>query len=336
MSRPARPDVLDRVRSAAAEVSRRAQVVHLVPGRLPSYAGELIASGELAASRLTDPSDPWSVVAAPFGPHDEVEAAVALVLALDAVNFGSGWHPVVRKRSGCSGAVSMATNLREWVAREGPITTGLLRRTTPDQAHRIFDQPHDGGPVDELMVHFAAALVELGALVDRGAGGSFVTLVASAEGSSAAFVDLLAGLPSFHDTWAYGELEVPILKRAQIAVADLHRTFGGRGPGAFADVDRLTAFADNLVPHVLRLDGVLRVDPELVARIDAGELLRPGSPEEVELRAVGLHAVEELRTMLAGRGTVVPSWHLDAVLWSRGAGPAYKAVPRHRARSTAY
>ena len=51
-----------------------------------------------------------------------------------------------------------------------------------------------------------------------------------------------------------------------------------RSPGVaeFHDLDRLTIFADNLVPHVLRVDGVLRYDPGLAARIDAGELLPQG------------------------------------------------------------
>ena len=53
-------------------------------------------------------------------------------------------------------------------------------------------------------------------------------------------------------------------------------------------------FADNLVPHVLRLDGILRFDPELVARIDREELIEHGSAEEVEIRACAVHAVELL------------------------------------------
>ena len=46
---------------------------------------------------------------------------------------------------------------------------------------------------------------------------------------------------------------MPFLKRAQIAAADLCRA----GVAEFADLGELTMFADNLVPHVLRLDGIL-------------------------------------------------------------------------------
>ena len=81
----------------------------------------------------------------------------------------------------------------------------------------------------------------------------------------------------------------------------------------------------------MRLDGVLSADPDLVARIERGERLESGSPEEVELRAVAVHAVELLsqRTGLAAR-------ELDTWLWHRGGGAPYKARPRHRCRSTFY
>ena len=91
-------------------------------------------------------------------------------------------------------------------------------------------------------------------------------------------------------------------------------------------------FADNLVPHVLRLDGVLEFDERLVGRIEDGLLLEHGSPEEVEIRACALHAVELL---VAARGDTTAT-AVDNVLWNRGGLPRYKARPRHRARTTAY
>ena len=83
---------------------------------------------------------------------------------------------------------------------------------------------------------------------------------------------------------------MPFFKRAQLAAADLHL----QGIAPAADVAALTLFADNLVPHVLRIDGVLEFEPELAARIERGELIEHDSPEEVEIRACALHAVELL------------------------------------------
>ena len=79
----------------------------------------------------------------------------------------------------------------------------------------------------------------------------------------------------------YDGAVVPFFKRAQLAAADLHL----QGLAPAGDLARLTLFADNLVPHVLRIDGVLAFDPALVARIDREELLAHDSPEEVEIRA---------------------------------------------------
>ena len=172
-------------------------------------------------------------------------------------------------------------------------------------AHRVFDQPDDPD-VDELVGLFTVALNDLGRLVGDRHGGRFTALVGAADASVAGLVEELAEMAFFRDVSAYDDLDVPLFKRAQLAAADLHRAFGGAGPGRFDDLDRLTAFADNLVPHVLRLDGVLRFEDELADRIEAGEQLAAGSPEEVEIRAVGVHAVEELRRELADQGRDVP------------------------------
>ncbi len=115
-------------------------------------------------------------------------------------------------------------------------------------------------------------------------------------------------------------------KRAQIVPSDLALA----GVAEFDDLDRLTIFADNLVPHVLRCDGVLVYDEPLAARIDAGEILPPGGPER-EIRACALHACE-----LIAQRTGVPPRAIDGWLWNRGQAPAYKARPRHRCRTVFY
>jgi hypothetical protein len=115
-------------------------------------------------------------------------------------------------------------------------------------------------------------------------------------------------------------------KRAQIVSSDLALA----GAASFEDLDRLTIFADNLVPHVLRIDGVLGYDSELAAHIDSGELLPQGRAEQ-EIRACALHACEQLSAR-----TGVPPRELDIRLWNLGQAPEYKAVPRHRTRSVYY
>ena len=122
--------------------------------------------------------------------------------------------------------------------------------------------------------------------------------------------------------------DVGFYKRAQLTAADLSLA----RVGEFNDLARLTIFADNLVPHVLRMDGVLRYDASLLERIDREELILAGSPEEQEIRACALHAVELLRQHV----DPVNSMQLDYILWNRGQARAYKARPRHRTRTVFY
>jgi hypothetical protein len=319
-------DLLDLVRARSRWVASQASSVSVELDRLGTYASTLTA----ASAGRTGP-DPWTD---PAGTGD-VEAHVALVVALDAVNFGSGYHPHVTKLAGRSGARTMATRLRTWADEQGGIRADALAALDRRAAHRIFAQPETDEMV-ELMGLFAIALNELGRTVASDHDGSFVELVGAAEGSGARLVELLAALPTYADVSAYRGFDVPFLKRAQLTAADLHRAFGGRGPGAFTDIDRLTAFADNLVPHVLRIDGVLALDPGLEARIDRGELLVHGEEAEVELRACAVDAVERLRSVLLDEGVETTSAALDQALWERGGDARYKAVPRPRARTSAY
>jgi hypothetical protein len=102
------------------------------------------------------------------------------------------------------------------------------------------------------------------------------------------------------------------------------------GVAGFGDLDALTIFADNLVPHVLRCEGVLVYDPRLAAHIDAGRLVRPG-PQEREIRGCAVHAC----ALIAGR-TGMTERDIDNALWYRGQRPEYKARPRHRTRTVYY
>jgi len=53
------------------------------------------------------------------------------------------------------------------------------------------------------------------------------------------------------------------LKRAQILISDVHECLRGENPADFADIDKLTMFADYRVPQVLAYKGVLVYSEEL-------------------------------------------------------------------------
>jgi len=315
-------DILDRIRSSCAGVAARSTHVRIDAAALDAFAGRL--------DTTTPAPDPGQVRVG------DDESTTAFVLALDSINFGSGWFPYLRKREGMSGYHTIATSLRDFTSEAGPITAARLLDLTADDCSDIFGQRRDVPMQSELMGLFASALHDLGAFVNNTGTGSFVATVAKAQGSAAALVEMLDEMPYYHDVHTHDGREVLLYKRAQIVAQDLAITFDGGGPGCFHDLDRLTMFADNLVPHVLRVEGALVFSPELLDRIEAVDDITAGTAPEVEIRACALTAVELLGQRLADRGVAITSADLDNVLWNLGAAEQYKSVLRHRTRCVYY
>jgi hypothetical protein len=243
------------------------------------------------------------------GPAHDV---AGYLLVLDAINFGSGWFPTLRKRSDSSGYFTVAWSLADRWRAGGGWGNAELRAMRTEEVADTLGQSRD----HELMSLFAQALRELGRFLG---GRGALDLVADARRSAQRLARTLAdGMAMWHDAGFY--------KRAQIAGSDL--ALGG--VAEFDDIDELTIFADNLVPHVLRCEGVLVYDADLAARLESGRLL-PAGREEREIRACAVHACAQI-----ARRTGMTERDLDNALWYRGQSPEYKARPRHRTRTVFY
>jgi hypothetical protein len=234
------------------------------------------------------------------------------LLVLDSINFGSGWFPTLRKRAGMSGYFTVASSLADFWRSGHRWDASELQALRAEDVASVLGQE----PAHELMGLYGEALRDLGRFL--GARRA-LDLVVEARGSAERLASTLAGGMPFFD-------DVGFWKRAQITANDLALA----GVAEFDDLDRLTIFADNLVPHVLRVDGVLVYEPALADRIDTGELLPPGG-EEREIRGCAVHACELIAERLG-----LPPRLLDTALWSKGQEPRYKAVPRHRCRTVFY
>jgi hypothetical protein len=298
----------DHVRDACAQIAAGARSVRIDEDRLAAYDGG--ADGGRPHDPGLDPVRHYL---------EGAPAAVAMYsLALDTINFGSGWFPTLRKRIDpatgrtVSGYFTVAWNLADHFRAHGPWTPEDLRGMRTDVLAPILGQPAD----HELMSLYSQALRELGRFLGR---RTVLEVVAEAGGSAERLATMLAGGMALYDDRGF-------YKRAQIAGNDLALA----GVAEFRDLDRLTIFADNLVPHVLRCDGVLVYAPELAARIDDEQLL-PAGREEREIRACALHACE----LLSARLDIAPRV-LDMWLWTRGQAPELKARPRHRCRTVYY
>jgi hypothetical protein len=286
----------DEVREACAEIAGTARHVRIDEERLAAV----------------DPGPPTELDRERHYLEGAPEDVADFMLILDSINFGSGWFPTMRKRAGMSGYFTVASSLTDFWRSSGGWSVDELRALKAVDVAEVVGQE----PGHELMTLYADALRALGRFLD---GRRALELVSSAGGSAERLASILAAGMVFFD-------DAGFWKRAQIVPNDLALA----GVAEFHDLDRLTIFADNLVPHVLRVDGALVYEPALAAHIDAGELLPPGE-EEREIRGCALHACELLAARLE-----MPARLLDVALWTKGQAPEYKAVPRHRTRTVFY
>jgi hypothetical protein len=233
------------------------------------------------------------------------EDVARYVLILDTINFGSGWFAELGVTTD-----GLTERLTAHARAERPWTSDQLRGLNATTVGATLGLPAG----HQLTRLYSAALNHLGGFLghrplDRTLGGSAEDLAER----------LAAGMPFFDDRGFY--------KRAQIAANDLHLA----GVVSYPDVDRLTIFADNLLPHVLRLDGVLRYSDELAERIDAGVALTAGGEFERELRGCAVHACERIAQELGVAPRLLDNW-----LWNRGVQPPYSEQPAHIARTVYY
>ena len=143
----------------------------------------------------------------------------AFWLILDAINFGSGWFPTLRKPGGRSGYFTVATALKEHFAADGPWPARRLAEIDANEIATALGQD----PSHELMALFAAGLNDLGRRIAAEHDGQYAGVVDAAGSSAVVLVEHLRGWECFADTSRYERTKIPFLKRAQIAAADLSR-----------------------------------------------------------------------------------------------------------------
>lgn len=314
--------VFDDIRTGFAFVAERAHHVKIREDKLAAYAQSL---------PLRHPATVFDTEHHFIGTP---EGTAAYVLALDAVNFGSGYEPHLIGEGWTlvdQGIYfTLATRLKKRF-ENGGMSADYLSGIRQDEIAQLFELP-PGPASQELAGLFAQGLRDMGRLIASDYNGSFLSFVKAAQGKAENIVRQMITLPQFQDVHMYAGRAVGFYKRAQITAADLHLAFGKLGTTLFDDMHSLTMFPDNGVPQVLYMDGILEYTPALAEKVAQGEELPCGSAEEVELRACAGHVVERLAALMGKRAVDV-----DHILWHRHAEePVYLSKPSHRTRSTFY
>jgi len=311
-------DIFDHIRDGYKFVAARSAHVTIREDRLKEYA---LSIPSLSPENTLDERHHFN--------SDNPEILAAYILSLEAVNFGSGFEASLLEEGwpqiDNSIYYTISTALKKSFETFGPWDAEILRRVSVDDMHSVFMLPH-GRMGRALAAMFALSMNEMGNFLIDHHDGSFLRLIESAHGRAAAMVSILGSLPAFSDIANYHGRDLPVFKRAQHATASLNLAFGRIGRPLFGDINRLTIFADNGIPMVLRVDGILEVTPDLQRKIEHGAFLTAGSEEEVELRLCAAEAMERLAAIKD-----IPVLELDYQIWHRSVeDPRYKQAKPHR------
>ena len=317
------------VLETASKVVKESRLVRVDREALVNFSRTLVEDG------IEVP--PWE------GPHhsygDDADTVTTL-LVLDSLNF-CFWPPAGKEKweiayqsEWFSGYYGLATSLKRAIESSIPITdAGYLSGISLYDLKSIFDGRGDL----QLMDRRLSILHELGEVLIGDYDGQAHRLVEAAGHSAIKLARLVADkLSSFRDIAEYAGYQVFFYKRAQIFAADLYGSFQGKRWGSFTDMDRLTAFADYKLPQVLRHLGIMRFESALAEKVDQKILLEPASPEEVEIRANTILAVEWIRGELYKMERGLKSFEIDWILWNMGQDKSFKVKPYHRTATIFY
>lgn len=199
------------------------------------------------------------------------------------------------------------------------------------EAPRLFEL---GAGTLPLLHRRVAILREVAAVLGQQFDGRLDNALRAAGQDAPGMAGFLARtFPSYQDTRLVGGVTLPLLKRAQLAAGMLHARRLALGAPGFSGADRLTAYADYMLPRVLRHLGVLVYSDELARRVDDQEELPLGDPAEAELRVATVGACELLVQAVNVRGVALCAGQLDYWLWREGFGVK---APHHRTVTTDY
>ena len=170
--------VFDDIRAGFSRVAAQAQFVRIRSDRLADYV------------RTLPDRHPSSVFDTTHHFIGTPETTAAYVLALDAINYGSGFKPdlvaegwaVIEESIYYS--VSVRLKNRFEVA---PLTAPDLSSITADDMHDILELPRKPQG-QRLAALFAEGLHDLGQLIERDYQGRFMNFVENAQGRAGAIV----------------------------------------------------------------------------------------------------------------------------------------------------
>ena len=202
-----------------------------------------------------------------------------------------------------------------------PVLDGkFLAQVTKPELEKIFAGNIQMPMLDEKM----EVLHQVGKVLAEKYDGRFHNFVASCPprlyDNGKGLVDrMVAEFPRFNDVSEYDGHSIKFYKLPQLGLWLAYSSLRRSGQFRIDDLDKMTAFADYIVPVALRLMGIMSYSPELERAINTHQMIARDSRQEIEIRAHCVYATallsEEVNKIRPkDMQIVIPQ--VDARLWT--------------------
>jgi hypothetical protein len=202
-----------------------------------------------------------------------------------------------------------------------PILDGkFLAQITRPEMERIFAGNIELPMLDEKM----AVWRQVGGVLAGKYAGRFHNFVKSCPprlyDNGNGLVDrMVKEFPRFDDVSEYDGQTIKIYKLPQLGLWLTYSTLRKTGQFPIDDLEKMTAFADYIVPVALRLMGMTSYSPELEHAINTHQMIARDSRQEIEIRAHCIYACallcEEVNKIRPKELQII-SPQIDARLWT--------------------
>jgi hypothetical protein len=202
-----------------------------------------------------------------------------------------------------------------------PILDGkFLAQLTRPEMERIFAANIELPMLGEKMEIWR----QVGAVLNEKYEGRFHNFVKSCPprlyANGAGLIDrLVKEFPRFNDVSLYDGHTIKFYKLPQLGIWFVYSALRKSGQFPLEDVDKMTAFADYIVPVALRLLGITSYSAELEHAINTYQMIPRDSRQEVEIRAHCIYATallcEEINKIRPKEQQIIIP-QIDARLWT--------------------
>lgn len=207
------------------------------------------------------------------------------------------------------------------IDRGVPILNGeYLRKITHAELDSIFTGNIPMPMLDEKL----GVLHEVGGVLAANYDGRFHKFVQSCsprlyDNGNGLIERMVKEFRRFNDVSILDDREIRFYKLAQLGVWMLYATLHPAGKFRLDDSEKMTAFADYIVPLALRLHGITRYSEKLEQAIQSRQLIPRDSRWEIEIRAHCVYATallcEEVNKLRPpNRQVLIPQ--IDARFWT--------------------